>query len=76
MLFPAQEVVTSMWKRVVEGMIASRLGPTAKVATDDGNPGGSLDMHIHQSKSVHRFDSKPKLIIQRISGTKTMLLAY
>jgi hypothetical protein len=38
MLFPKLEDVTSVWKRVVEGTIDNRLGPTAKVAPDEGKP--------------------------------------
>ncbi|KAF9701411.1 hypothetical protein EKO04_001121 [Ascochyta lentis] len=36
MLFPKAEEVTQTWKTVVEAVISDRLGPTAKVAPDDG----------------------------------------
>ena len=36
MLFPRLEDLTRVWKLVVEGVITGRLGPTAKVAPDDG----------------------------------------
>ncbi|KAF2625710.1 DUF1917-domain-containing protein [Macroventuria anomochaeta] len=36
MLFPKVEEVTWTWRTVVEAVIADRLGPTAKVAPDDG----------------------------------------
>ncbi|KZM23831.1 uncharacterized protein EKO05_0001044 [Ascochyta rabiei] len=36
MLFPKAEEVTHTWKTVVEAVITDRLGPTAKVAPDDG----------------------------------------
>jgi hypothetical protein len=42
MLFPKLEDVTSVWKRVVEGTIDNRLGPTAKVAPDEGKPDDRL----------------------------------
>jgi hypothetical protein len=42
MLFPKLEEVTSVWKRVVEGVINDRLGPSAKVAPDEGKPGDRL----------------------------------
>lgn len=38
MLFPKLEEVTGVWKKVVEGVINNRLGPTAKVAPDEGKP--------------------------------------
>jgi hypothetical protein len=41
-MFPKLEEVTLVWKRVVEGVINSRLGPTAKVAPDGGKPGDRL----------------------------------
>lgn len=42
MLFPKLEEVTGVWKRVVESVIDNRLGPTAKVAPDEGKPGDRL----------------------------------
>jgi hypothetical protein len=42
MLFPKLEEVTRVWKKVVEGVIGNRLGPTAKVAPDEGKPGERL----------------------------------
>lgn len=42
MLFPKLEEVTQVWKKVFTGVIDGRLGPTAKVATDEGNPGDRL----------------------------------
>jgi hypothetical protein len=42
MLFPKLEEVTQIWKRVVEGVIENRLGPTAKVAPDEGKPDDRL----------------------------------
>lgn len=42
MLFPKLEEVTQVWKKVIAGVIDGRLGPTAKVATDEGNPGDRL----------------------------------
>lgn len=42
MLFPDLENVTRVWKSVVQGTIESRLGPTAKVATNEGSPGDRL----------------------------------
>jgi hypothetical protein len=42
MLFPKLEEVTRVWKKVVEGVINDRLGPTAKVAPDEGKPGDRL----------------------------------
>lgn len=36
MLFLKVEEVTQAWKDVVEAVITDRLGPTAKVATDNG----------------------------------------
>lgn len=36
MLFPKVEEVTKSWKTVVEAVINDRLGPSAKVAPDDG----------------------------------------
>jgi len=42
MLFPRLEEVTQVWKRVVEGVIDGRLGPTAKVAPDEGKPDDRL----------------------------------
>ena len=37
MLFPKSADVTRIWKQVVQGLIDNRLGPTAKVASHDGN---------------------------------------
>jgi len=37
MLFPKSADVTRIWKQVVQGIIDNRLGPTAKVASHDGN---------------------------------------
>jgi hypothetical protein len=42
MLFPKLEEVTQVWKKVVAGVIDGRLGPTAKVAPDEGKPGDRL----------------------------------
>lgn len=42
MLFPSPVEVTHVWRKVVSGVISSRLGPTAKVATDEGAPGDRL----------------------------------
>ncbi|KAF2876795.1 hypothetical protein BDV95DRAFT_561583 [Massariosphaeria phaeospora] len=42
MLFPAVDDLTRVWRTVVEGVITNRLGPTAKVAPDEGNPGPRL----------------------------------
>lgn len=42
MLFPKLEEVTGVWKKVVEGVINNRLGPTAKVAPDEGKPDDRL----------------------------------
>jgi hypothetical protein len=42
MLFPKLEEVNQVWKKVVEGVINNRLGPTAKVAPDEGKPGDRL----------------------------------
>ncbi|KAF2821754.1 DUF1917-domain-containing protein [Ophiobolus disseminans] len=42
MLFPKLEEVTQVWKKVVAGIIDGRLGPTAKVALDEGKPGDRL----------------------------------
>lgn len=42
MLFPKLEEVTAVWKKVVDGVINNRLGPTAKVAPDEGKPGDRL----------------------------------
>ena len=36
MLFPKVEEVNRTWKTVVEAVISDRLGPSAKVAPDDG----------------------------------------
>jgi hypothetical protein len=36
MLFPKVEEVTQTWKTIVEAVISDRLGPTVKVAPDDG----------------------------------------
>lgn len=36
MLFPKSTDVSRIWRHVVQGVIDNRLGPTAKVATDDG----------------------------------------
>ena len=38
MLFPRIEDVTRVWKVIVEAVINGRLGPSAKVAPDDGKP--------------------------------------
>lgn len=37
MLFPKAVDVTRVWKQIVQAVINDRLGPTAKVATDNGN---------------------------------------
>lgn len=42
MLFPKLEDLTWVWKLVVEGVINNRLGISAKVAPDNGNPGDRL----------------------------------
>jgi hypothetical protein len=42
MLFPRLDEVTRVWKKVVEGIIEDCLGPTAKVAPDEGKPGDRL----------------------------------
>ncbi|KAH8726504.1 hypothetical protein GQ44DRAFT_705741 [Phaeosphaeriaceae sp. PMI808] len=42
MLFPKLENVTRVWKIVVQGVIDNRLGPTAKVAPDEGKSGDRL----------------------------------
>ncbi|KAF2800588.1 DUF1917-domain-containing protein [Melanomma pulvis-pyrius CBS 109.77] len=42
MLFPALQDVTRVWRLVVEAVINNRLGPTAKVAPDDGKPNERL----------------------------------
>jgi hypothetical protein len=42
MLFPKLEEVTRIWTRVVQGVIDNRLGPTAKIAPDEGKPGERL----------------------------------
>ncbi|KAH7392369.1 hypothetical protein DE146DRAFT_138492 [Phaeosphaeria sp. MPI-PUGE-AT-0046c] len=42
MLFPKLEEVTAVWKKVVDGVINDRLGPSAKVAPDEGKPGDRL----------------------------------
>lgn len=42
MLFPALQDVTRVWRLVVEAVINNRLGPTAKVAPDDGRPNERL----------------------------------
>jgi hypothetical protein len=42
MLFPKLEEVNRVWKKVVASVMDARLGPTAKVATDDGRPGERL----------------------------------
>lgn len=36
MLFPKVEEVTRTWRSVVDAVITDRLGPTVKVAPDDG----------------------------------------
>lgn len=36
MLFPELEELNRFWRLVVEGVVNNRLGPTAKVAPDDG----------------------------------------
>jgi hypothetical protein len=38
MLFPRTEDVTRVWKVIVDAVINGRLGPSAKVAPDDGKP--------------------------------------
>jgi hypothetical protein len=42
MLFPKLEEVIQVWRKVVEGIVGGRLGPTAKVATDEGKPNDRL----------------------------------
>ncbi|KAF1919379.1 hypothetical protein BDU57DRAFT_585560 [Ampelomyces quisqualis] len=42
MLFPKLEEVNGVWSKVVEGVINNHLGPTAKVAPDEGKPGDRL----------------------------------
>lgn len=42
MLFPSVEDLTRTWRLVVDGVINNRLGPTAKVAPDQGKPGERL----------------------------------
>ncbi|KAL1593899.1 hypothetical protein SLS60_010632 [Paraconiothyrium brasiliense] len=42
MLFPSLEDVTRIWRLVVDGVISNRLGPTAKVAPDQGKSGERL----------------------------------
>jgi hypothetical protein len=42
MLFPKLEEVTQVWKKVVGSIVGGRLGPTAKVATDEGKPNDRL----------------------------------
>jgi len=38
MLFPVLDDLTRTWSLVVDGVIHHRLGPTAKVAPDEGKP--------------------------------------
>ncbi|KAJ4346938.1 uncharacterized protein N0V89_010871 [Didymosphaeria variabile] len=42
MLFPSLEDLTRIWRLVVDGVISNRLGPTAKVAPDQGKAGERL----------------------------------
>jgi hypothetical protein len=42
MLFCKLEEVTQVWKKVVAGVIDGRLGPTTKVAPDNGTPADRL----------------------------------
>ncbi|KAF2445813.1 DUF1917-domain-containing protein [Karstenula rhodostoma CBS 690.94] len=42
MLFPSVEDLTRIWRLVVDGVINNRLGPSAKVAPDEGKPGERL----------------------------------
>lgn len=42
MLFPSVEDLTGIWRLVVDGVINNRLGPSAKVAPDEGESGGRL----------------------------------
>ena len=42
MLFVWPEDINRVWRLVVDGVINNRLGPTAKVAPDDGKPGDRL----------------------------------
>jgi RNAse (barnase) inhibitor barstar len=42
MLFPKLEQLTRVWRAVVESVTSNRLGPTAKVATDEGKPDDRL----------------------------------
>jgi hypothetical protein len=59
MLFPKLEEVTRVWGRVVEGVINNRLGPTGKVAPDEGKPGDRL-VCIY-TKVRHLIDPKHTL---------------
>ncbi|KAK7183357.1 hypothetical protein PSPO01_10606 [Paraphaeosphaeria sporulosa] len=42
MLFPSVEDLTRIWRLVIDGVISNRLGPSAKVAPDEGKPGERL----------------------------------
>jgi hypothetical protein len=53
MLFPKLEDVTRIWKQVAQGVVDNRLGPTAKVAPDEGKPGERL-ICVYTKVSSHR----------------------
>ncbi len=42
MLFPSVEDVTRIWRLVADGVTNDRLGPSAKVAPDEGKSGERL----------------------------------
>lgn len=53
MLFPKSPEVTRVWKRIVYAVTNNRLGPTAKVATDDGSEERLICVYTKVSSRFH-----------------------
>lgn len=61
MLFLSPEDLTRFWRLVADGVINKRLGPAAKVATDDGKPEKRL-------VCIYTKDFRDKDDIRRVLG--------
>jgi hypothetical protein len=64
MLFPKEPEVNRTWKTVVEAVITDRLGPTAKVAPDDGKD-ERLSKFEQDSPGLLRFTDNDSLCIHQ-----------
>lgn len=66
MLFPKEQEVTRTWKTVVEAVITDRLGPSAKVAPDDGK-----DERLSEPEQVLAVFLRSADLYQSVSTPKT-----